>query len=62
MSDIIVYRANNGYMNIAYMKKDTSMLKEAERLMYELGSENVDGITVHLKSKERFTIKEQEKE
>lgn len=62
MSDVIVYRTNKGYMNIAYMKKDISMIKEAERLINELGSENVDGITVHLKSKERFTIKEQEKE
>lgn len=62
MSDVIVYRTNKGYMNIAYMKKDTSMIKEAEKIMYEIGSENVEGITVHLKSKERFTIKEQEKE
>lgn len=62
MSDVVVYRTNNGYMSVSYMQKDTSILKEAEKLMFELGSENVDGITVHLKSKERFTIKEQEKE
>lgn len=62
MNDVIVYRTNNGYMSISYMKKDTSMLQEAEKLMYELGLENVEGITVHLKSKERFTIKEQERE